>query len=122
MPPKGYEYKTMSMYNVEDYWKELDNVAVLINTSKSETFCCAAFEAMARGIPVIWRKNLQGGKVHETAGIRVDYDGPGFHEGIRRALQDLKYHAVNARRYVEDNCTLKHMRDSYVKVYEQLGK
>jgi len=118
VPPPKYQYRTMSMYNVEDYWKVLDQVALIVNTSKSETFCCAAFEAMSKGVPVVWRKNLQGG-VHEDAGIRVEYDADSYHLGIKAAVKDLARHSVEARDYVKNHCTLKHMRDSYVKVFAQ---
>ena len=118
--PHGFEWCTLSSYRVCDYWDTLDHAAVLVNTSKYESFCCAAFEAMAKGVPVIWREGLQGAGVHEGAGLRVEYEPEAYREAIRYVLGNPSPHEISARMYVEGHCTLKHMRDSYAAVYEEV--
>lgn len=110
---------TMTGYPVCDYWKALQSAAVYVCTSHYESFCSAAFEAMASGVPVVWRKRLQGG-VHEAAGVRVEYTPHGFVNGIKHVLANLPRYRREAREYVENHCTLKHMRDSYAAVYREV--
>lgn len=119
-PPTGYCYKTMSAYAVRDYWNALASTAVVVCTSRSESFCCAAFEAMSKGVPVVWRDKLQGDGVWEDAGIRCEYTPDGFHEGIHRAITLDSQGLKDTRKYVVDHCSLKHMRDSYAKVFQKV--
>lgn len=119
--PPPYKFKVMSNYRVEDYWKLLDRAAILVNTSRYESFCCAAFEAMARGVPVIWQKGLQGG-VHEAAGIRVDYTVEAYREAILSALigsQFLKW-GMEAREYCVAHASLAVMREDLSRVYREV--
>ncbi len=119
--PKGYEYKTLSNYPIQEYWDVLKDAAVLVNTSLYESFCNAAFEAMASGVPVVWRKRLQGG-LWENAGIRVSYDAKSYNEAILDVLDSFKDYSLPARAHVENNNTLKHMRSSYARVYDNILK
>ena len=116
--PPGYEFKVMTNYAVRDYWRILDETALVVNTSKWESFCCAAFEAMAKGVPVIWRKGLQGG-VHEQAGVRVDYDLQAYSRAIMDLLDGRKYESLMkvCRDYVKKNASLAAMRDDLSRIY-----
>lgn len=116
-PPPGYRYATLTDYAVEDYWQALPWVAAVVNTSRYESFCCAAFEAMAAGVPVVWRKGLQGGP-WEDAGIRVDYTARAYAEALQKVCPDHERLGQEARAYVETHCTLKHMRESYAGIFQ----
>jgi len=117
--PPGYEFKVLSDYRVQDYWRLLDETALLINTSKIESFCCAAFEAMAKGVPVIWRKKLQGG-VHEAAGIRVDYEAEAYRRAILDNLLLAPHLGRSARKYCEANASLKVMGEDLAATYREV--
>jgi hypothetical protein len=117
-PPPGHRYITMTDYQAESYWAALESAAVYVCTSRSETFCSAAFEAMARGVVVVWRHGLQGG-LWEDAGIRCDYTPEAFRSAIVEACALPDMHGATARQYVEDSNTLGHMRDSYAEAYRQ---
>lgn len=122
--PPGYEFRMMSGYIVGEYWRALDDAALVVNTSKYESFCCAAFEAMAKGVPVIWRENLQGG-VHEAAGLRLAYHPEEYRLGILAALKNQAYREIglDCRRYVEAHASLAVMREDLAAVYrEALGR
>jgi len=118
--PEGYEWKTLSKYNVEDYWELLKETAILINTSLFETFCCCAFEAMACGVPVIWKKELQGKGIHENAGVRVEDTVKDYRFKIVDLLNNERYvdEGLKCRKYVEENCTFEIMKESIKNVYK----
>ncbi len=124
--PRGYQYHTLSKYAVQDYWQELSRTAVVVCTSRYESFCNAAFEALARGVPVVWQKGLHGKRTRsstalwEGAGIRCEYTADGFHDGIKEALAMNTQQRMGMRQYVLDHCSLKHMRDSYVQVFTEV--
>lgn len=124
--PQGYEYRTLSQYVIQDYWNELSSTAVVVCTSLYESFCNAAFEALACGVPVVWQKGLHGKRTRssmplwEDAGIRCDYTVEGFHAGIEEALIMNTSQRMSMRQYVLDHCSLRHMRDSYVKVFNEV--
>lgn len=124
--PNGFEYKVLTDYKVNEYWNILKEVVILVNTSRYESFCSASFEAMAGGVPVIWRKNLQSGR-HEDAGIRVDYDVESYNRIIKHVLTSKtgefnvwSIEGTRCRTYVESNCTFKAMRDSIAKIYGEI--
>ena len=115
----GYQYKTLLNYHVRDYWQALDTAAVVVVTSRYESFCSAAFQAMSKGVPVVWKKDLQGGP-WEDAGIRCEYSAMGFRQGTQEALDGGISAGKDARQYVIDHCSLKHMRESYAKVFKEV--
>jgi hypothetical protein len=117
--PPGFNYKTMSQYNVEDYWEALKTAAVVVCTSRYESFCNAAFEAMSCGVPVVWQRALQGPGFWEDAGIRCPYTAEGFVRGITQALEFSDDDRQATRQYVVDNCSLMHMRNSYVERFTE---
>ena len=118
--PAGYEFRVLTDYPVQDYWELLDETALLVNTSRCESFCCAAFEAMAKGVPVIWRQGLQGG-VHEAAGVRVGYEAGEYRAAILEALSGESYRNLGraAREYCETNASLAVMGEDLVAVYRE---
>jgi hypothetical protein len=119
--PDGYEFKVLTDYRVQDYWDLLNETAVLVNTSRYESFCCAAFEAMAKGVPVIWRTGLQGG-VHEAAEIRVDYEAGDYRTAILAALSGESHLNLGraAREYCKANASLKIMGGDMAAVYRDV--
>jgi len=120
--PEGYEFQTLSQYTVEEYWKLLDRVKILVNTSLNETFCCAMFEAKSKGIPAIYRKNLHNGR-HLDGRIQVDYDVKSYEEEILKLLNDPKYYeeeSILSRQYTVDNFSFKRMAETYVQIYDMV--
>ncbi|MFA5111009.1 MAG: hypothetical protein WC443_06370 [Desulfobaccales bacterium] len=119
--PDGYEFRVLTDYPVQDYWTLLDETAVLVNTSRHESFCCAAFEAMAKGVPVIWRQGLQGG-VHEAAGLRVSYEAGAYRAAILETLSGENYLNLGqaAREYCETNASLAVMGEDLAAVYGEV--
>lgn len=122
--PNGYEYMTLSGYNVEDYWELLNNTKILINTSLYETFCCAMFEAKSKAIPSIYRKNLHNGR-HLDGRIQVEYTVDGYKEEILKLLIDETYYKIESeksREYTINNFSLKRMSETYCDVYDLILK
>jgi hypothetical protein len=119
--PGGFAFMVMSNYAPIDYWRILDQTALVVNTSRYESFCCAAFEAMAKAVPVIWRANLQGG-VHEAAGVRVEYSPEAYRAAILDLLQEKHYLAAgrDARQYCAQNASLAVMREDLTTIYRQV--
>jgi len=120
--PKGYEFKVMNKYNVEDYWKVLDETAILINTSRYESFCCALFEARAKGVATIQQKLLNGVEIHKKAPVQVEYKVEAYRDKILELLKNKNYKKVGkeCRKYCEENASLKIMRDDIVKIYKEV--
>ena len=122
--PKGFEFKVLSGYNAEDYWALLDEAAILINTSRWESFCCAMFEAKTKAVPVIYKKNLHSGRFLDNR-IQVEYTAEAYKSSLLGLLNDkelLKSESELSRQYVLDHATLQHMRDSWVRVYRKVIK
>lgn len=120
-PP--YKFKFISGYNVDYYFKLLDQTALLINTSKGETFCCAMFEAKAKGVPCVYRKGMHGNLVHQDCKIQVEYNPYAYKEAILYLLSDkelLKESGIESRQYAEQHASMKAMRNSIAKVYHEV--
>jgi hypothetical protein len=122
--PLGFEWKIMSQYNVSDYWNTLDETAILINTSKSESFCCALFEARAKGVATIQPVLLNGKGIHENAPIQVQYNAESYKEKILDLLSEEKFIQIgnDCRAYCVETASLKQMRDSFYKIYLEVFK
>jgi glycosyltransferase involved in cell wall biosynthesis len=121
--PKGYEFKVMSGYRVKDYWDELDNTAILVNTSKYESFCNAMYEAQAKGVPTIYKKGMHGEIAHADSRIQVDYNVDSYREAIFDLLNSpdkLKLAGEFSRDYALKNCSYKAMNESIKKVYRRI--
>jgi len=119
---KPYEFKILSSYDVGDYWKILDETILLVNTSKYESFCCSMFEAKAKGIPTIYKNGLHK-NVHYDCRIQVDYTPSSYKKMIIELLYNpelWKKEAELSRSYAVEYASLKKMRDSYAKVYNDL--
>jgi len=117
--PQGFEFKILSNYNIADYWTILDETAIFVNTSYYESFCCALFEARAKGVATIQRKGLNSNQ-HLKAHKQVEYTAEAYKEEILFMTTDeaFKVYGTINRKYVIYNCTLGQMRDSYKKVYD----
>lgn len=122
--PEGYEFKVLNRYNVEDYWEVLDETVILINTSRYESFCCALFEARAKGVATIQPLKLNGVGVHEDAPIQVEYTAEAYKEKILELIKDEEYTKIGkeCREYCEETASLKVMRDDVAKYYKQILK
>ena len=120
--PEGFKWKIMSKYNVEDYWDALDRTAVFINTSRYESFCCALFEARAKGVATIHPNKLNGPGVHEDAPGQVEYIAEAYRDRILELLKDDLYiqRGKESRDYCVNTASLKIMRDSFYDVYKKI--
>lgn len=119
--PNGYEFKVLTNYTPEQYWALLDETAILVNTSFYESFCCALFEARAKGVATIQQIGLNGNQ-HRFAELQVEYNKDAYKTAILDLLKNrlyLTYGRLN-RNYVMQNCTLNQMRDSYKKVFDSI--
>ena len=120
--PEPFEFKTMSRYNVEDYWTAVDEAAILVNTSHYESFCSAMAEARAKGVPVIYREGLHGPGVMEDGEIQVEYVAEAYQAAILDLLGDGRYFEAGARSraYAETHMSLSVMRDDIAAVYDTI--
>lgn len=128
--PKGYNWKVLSGYRVEDYLKALENTAVLINTSKNETFCFAMFEANSSGVPSIYKKCLHNPvghkfkkEYHIDKPIQVEYTPQAYKDKILELLNDrdkLDMEGRMARKYAEDNGSYKNIVESFGNIYKEI--
>jgi hypothetical protein len=128
--PEPYEFKVISSYNVNDYWRLLDETALLINTSKYESFCCALFEAKSKGVVTIHKERLHDhfriGHHHDGSEIQVPYTVEGYAEAIEDILyypeskEYIKYLGERQREYVLRTATLDYMREDMEEVYGQV--
>ena len=120
--PAGYDFKIMSKYKVADYWEILKETAILVNTSRYESFCCAMFEAKAAGVPTIYRKGLHGIGVKEGCGIQVEYL-PLFYKAVILDLLNNIYRLLesgaDSRAYCEKHASLDIMCVSLEGVYDE---
>jgi len=120
--PKGYQFKTLTGYKVEDYWKILDNTKILVNTSRYESFCNALFEAKSKGVPSIYKYNLHNGR-HQDGRVQVDYTVDGYREEILKMLNDEEYYQQEAklsRSYTVNNFSFKQMAETYSVAYDKV--
>lgn len=120
--PAGYKFMTMSKYSVQDYWKKLDNVKIIVNTSRYETFCSAMFEAKSKAIPSIYKENLHNGR-HSDSRIQVEYTVEGYEKEILKLLTDPAYYKKEAQashEYTVNNFSLKRMAETYSDVYDKV--
>lgn len=117
---KPYEFKTMSNYSVDDYWNVLDETALLVNTSKYESFCCAVAEARSKGAGAIMKENFNGLIVHLKQPGQTKYTVEDYvtkiirlcnNEGAMEKLQEDSYE------YVNESCSLQVMADDIGSVF-----
>lgn len=120
--PKGYEWKFLKRYNFNDYINILDETAILINTSRYESFCSALFEAKSKGVPTIYKKGLHNDRFLDGR-IQVEYNAASYRDKILELLSDkelLKNEGIASREYAEDNASLKKMKESILKIYKEI--
>jgi glycosyltransferase involved in cell wall biosynthesis len=121
--PKEYELITLSGYKVKDYWDILDKTAILVNTSKYESFCCALFEARAKGVCTIQPKLLNGPGVHEDARIQVEYNAKAYANKIVELTKNpslIEKEGKLNRQYTLEHASLYSMREDIAKVYKEI--
>lgn len=121
--PEPYKFVVMTQYLVKDYWDKLDETAILINTSKYESFCAAMYEAQAKGVPTIYKKGMHGEKVHENSKLQVDYTAESYRDAILDLINNpkkLKELGEYNRKYTETYCSPKALRDSFDKIYKEV--
>ena len=121
----GYEFKVLSDYNIKDYFDILDETALLINTSKYESFCCAVAEAMAKGVPTLVRKDFNGKYMFKDRPLQVEYEVNSYVNKIMELLDDesgLKAQSLIARQYAENNFSFDSMREDLERVFDNVIK
>lgn len=117
--PKEYEFKTMSGYNVDDYWDVLEETAVLVNTSLYESFCCAVAEARAKGAAALVKENFNGEIMHLDQPGQTYYTALDYARTIMQLTKDInemRQLQNKSYEYVNANCGLDAMREDIEKV------
>ena len=121
--PEGFEFRQMSGYPVDLFWEVLNETAVYVVTSKYESFCCAANEARAKGVPTIVRDFLTGEFMFTDQPIQVPYEAISFADKIIELCKGndvLDRESKKARVWVEKNCSLEVMRKDIEKALTKL--
>ena len=128
--PKGYNWKVMSGYKLQDYLGVLKNTALVINTSINETFCFAMFEANASHVPTIYQKGLHNPKGHEkklefhkNKPIQIAYTPEAYRDKILELLNDkdkLKVEQIKARKYACEHGSYENIRKTFGKIYREI--
>lgn len=121
--PEGFEFKELTHYDVQDYWTILEETAILVNTSRYESFCCALFEARAKGVATIQKKGLNSDR-WKDAKLQIDYEVKAYQKAILFLLENGKFfeYGIKNRKYVEEKCSLEKMKESYEKAYRVVKK
>lgn len=121
--PEGYEFKVLSNYVIGDYFDILDETALLINTSKYESFCSAIGEAMSKGVPCLVRKDFNGEIMFKERPIQVEYEVNSYVNKIMELLdnkEELETQGKLAREYAVNNFSLDIMREDIEKVFDKI--
>jgi glycosyltransferase involved in cell wall biosynthesis len=123
--PSPYTIVELLNYTPDDYWAALDSAAVLVNTSRYESFCSAIAEARAKGVPVLHMAGLHGPDVQEDAPWTVADRAPAnwryaLHEFIDQPVEERVAMKHASRDYALANMTLKHMHDDIADVYREV--
>lgn len=121
--PHGFEFRQMSGYAVDKYWEVLDETAVYVVTSLYESFCCAANEARAKGVPTIVRDFLTGEYMYTDQPIQVPYTPADYAKKIIELCRNkdtLEKEGKKAREWVEKNCSLDTMRHDIEKILDKV--
>jgi glycosyltransferase involved in cell wall biosynthesis len=122
--PEGYEFRVLSNYVIGDYFNLLDETALLINTSKYESFCNAVAESMSKGVPCLVKEKFNGEYMFLDRPIQVKYDAESYAKKILEILKDenLDLYGEQARMYAEKNFSLDIMRQDMEKVFDEVLK
>lgn len=120
--PEGYEFKAMSGYAIEEYIAALGSAALVINTSKYESFCSALGEAMACGVGCILPKKLNGDHMYLDRPTQVDYNAKAYGDEILKILKKKKVEklGLEARIWVSENCSPDRMREDIEKIFDEV--
>jgi len=112
--PAPFKFKTISNYVVDDYWKLLDETALLVNTSKYESFCCAVAEGRSKGVGALVREGFNGKFMHLKQPGQTFYSAEIYAKKImelcnsKRKMSKLQKDSL---KYVTNNCSLDAMRE-----------
>lgn len=118
--PLPYEFKTMSNYSVDDYWNTLNGTALLVNTSKYESFCCAVAEARSKGAGALVRENFNGLIVHLDQPGQTPYTVDDYVKKILELCnnkEEMEKLQKDSYEYVNENCSLQIMADDIGEVF-----
>lgn len=89
--PDYLEWKVLTDYAIEDYFEVLDQTALMVFTSKYESFGFQLFEAWAKAVPTIYQRSLWGRiPFGGCGGLPVsgeDYSVRGFCEKLEAFLR-----------------------------------
>jgi len=117
--PEPFEVKTLVNYGISEYWDLLDRTAIVVNTSKYESFCCAVNEARAKGAAILVRTNFNGQLMFLDQPGQIEYDAENYVAHIRLLCENPKAMAaagVRSRNWVFTNCHPRNMRQDIEKV------
>ena len=113
----------MSNYAIEDYWETLNDTAILVNTSKYESFCCAVAEGMAKGVYSLVRDGFNGKIMFLDRPGQTEYTPEAYAEEILRVLKDkteLERLSKESREYAEKNFSPESMREDIEKIFMEI--
>ena len=124
--PNNYEFKVLSGYSIEQYNDILKNTAILVNTSKYESFCCAVNEGRSMGVVTLVRKNFNGDYMFKDQFEQVDYNADAYSKKILEILEKGYGYVLEKgkeeREWAEKNISLDVMRDDITKVIKDVYK
>lgn len=123
--PTGFEFRQMSGYAIDKFWEVLNETAVYVLTSHYESFCCAANEARAKGVPTIVKDFLTGEYMYTDQPIQVPYTPGDYAKKIIELCRNkkaLEKESKIARNWVIKNCSLDTMRSDIEKVFDKIIK
>jgi len=120
----GFVFKELSGYRVSEYFDLLDDVAILVNTSRNETFCNAMFEAKAKGVVTLCKEALHNGvktphpkfKFWTDFRIQVPYTTDGYVSKLEELCSNhdlLEYESNNSLSYARERASLNRMKNSF---------
>ena len=123
--PEGYEFKVLDKYAIDTYNMVLDDTAILVNTSKYESFCNAVNEARAKGVCTLVQKKFNGDYMFTDQPIQLKYDAKVYSKKIMEILSDDITPITlgeEAREWAEKNISLVVMRKDITKQIKKVWK
>lgn len=117
-----YEFRTLSGHTIDQYLELLDTTALLVNTSRYESFCNAVNEARAKGVPTLVRKKFNGDHMFLDQDIQVPYTAGGYANKIRELVRTdaLQEQGRFARLWAESNVHPDNMKQDIITALHRL--
>lgn len=126
--PTGYEWKILEDYTLEEYYKTLDETALMVYTSKFESFGYQLFESWAKATPTIYLSSLWGAfPFHGCGGLPVtaeEYTPQGFctklNEFFQMSLNDRENLGAISRMEVARDFSPQRQGREFKLIYSQI--